>query len=370
MNLLFIRTSGGYSGAEKYNEYLFEGIKKYTDTSCSMITNSRLLYEKLKDVSESRKLICFPFPEIGTKKTLLISLLFLPWIYISYARLIYSPIKTIIILESMTEKLFLTTLLKLLHYRVVWIEHGPLFITNRAKVVKWLYCYIAKFTDKIIVVSKDTKRDLIKGGVEKEKVKIVYIGIFRKSDSGNSKINSRNLYHKPSVLGFVGTVCKEKGIAEFIDTASILIKDSPKIKFLVIGDGPKLEWAKQKVIDIKLTNNFEFTGFVSDVSPYLSKIDILFSPTKHHEGLSLSLLEALSAGCLVVARDIGGNKEIIKNKITGYLYKKDEEAITILEKVLCNSIKIVKIRKNGQAFVRKNFSSEKQTKEFVKIASS
>ena len=78
-------------------------------------------------------------------------------------------------------------------------------------------------------------------------------------------------------------------------------------------------WAKAYAKKLKIRRNVVFTGYVDDAAPNLKKIDILYFPTHHNEGLSLALLEALALGKIVIARDKGGNRELVIDKKTGFV---------------------------------------------------
>jgi len=375
MKLLFIRTTGGVSGAEMYNVYLLKALQKVRGVCVHLLTNYTPFLRKLKKERIPASYVYNPVPEAGTNRELLFSILwFYPMLFI-YLFKIKEAEHGIrfdtVVLESMTEKLFLTPYLRLLGYRVVWIEHGPLFTTNRSAIVKWFYRYKSKRPEAIIAVSEDTKKDLVKGGVSEKKVHAVHIGIeksffhYRNWDifnSGNSK--KQNQW----TIGFLGSVSKEKGIFEFLDVANTLIQKHVSTKFIIIGNGPFLPWAKEKVRSLHIQKNVSFTGYVDDVKKSLHQIDILFFPTRHHEGLSLALLEALAMGKIVLARDIGGNRELVIDKKTGFLFKGNaNEGYTILEKIMTKKIKISGIAKAAKEHITNNFSIEKQIHRFIDI---
>ena len=263
----------------------------------------------------------------------------------------------------MTEKLFLSPYLKLLGYHVIWIEHGPLFITDRSPLVKKLYVYKSTRPDAILAVSEDTKRDLIRGGVSARKIRVVHIGIEKIASPAKRDRNDKKRW----TIGFLGSVTEEKGIREFLNTAYAITQNNAYASFCVIGGGPLLGWARHYAQKLKIQKNIVFTGYVEDVTKYLAKIDILYFPTHHHEGISLALLEALAQGKIVVARDIGGNRELIIDKKTGYLFRTKEEGEKILEKIIMGKLPVENIRKSALKHIRKNFLLKTQIPKFIDI---
>jgi len=371
MKLLFIRTTGGMSGAEMYNVYLLKALQKVKAVTVHLLTDNLPFLRKLKKERIPSSLVFHPVAEAGTNRELLLSILwFYPvlFIYLYRIKQIEHGVRfDTVVLESMTEKLFLSPYLRLLGYRVIWIEHGPLFKTDRSALVKRLYIHKSKRPDAIIAVSEDTKKDLVKGGVSEKKVHVVHIGI-RKIASPSTSLGIRNDNEKKQwAIGFLGSVSKEKGIIEFLDVADTLIRKLANTKFIVIGNGPLLPWAKEKVRTLKIQKNVSFTGYVDDVKKSLHYIDILFFPTRHHEGLSLALLEALAMGKIVVARDIGGNRELILNKKTGFLFHTEDEGRRILEDLISRKLSTAGIREAALEHVKKNFSIKKQIPKFIDI---
>lgn len=288
MRLLFVRSANKFSGAEKYNIELLSKLKKYHDVT--LLTNLiNFKSAKFKVIIEN----WLP-EEVGTKKELLKTFFKLPIFLFLYLKRCRNY--EIIIFESRTEMIFLSILLKLWNKKVVWIQHGPLFISNTASIIKKLVVLNSLFIDRIIAVSKNTKKDLVNGGINKNKIKVIYIGV-------EIPIIKRTPHS--FTIGFLGTVTKEKGIIKFVN---YVLKH--KVKALVIGDGPDRDL---------VPNNISQVGYVTNVYSYLRKIDLLYLPTNHFEGISLAILEAMSCGIPVVTTNIGGNKEVIKNRYNGLL---------------------------------------------------
>jgi len=367
MRLLFIRTTGGMSGVERYNVMLLNALQKQKDISVHLLTNFKPFLQRLKQKHIPSSLIYHPIPEAGTKKELLLAILwFYPMLFVYLSKIKQIEGKKrfdTIILESMTEKLFLSPYLKLLGYHVIWIEHGPLFITDRSPLVKKLYVYKSTRPDAILAVSEDTKRDLIRGGVSARKIRVVHIGIEKIASPAKRDRNDKKRW----TIGFLGSVTEEKGIREFLNTAYAITQNHAYASFCVIGGGPLLGWARHYAQKLKIQKNIVFTGYVEDVTKYLAKIDILYFPTHHHEGISLALLEALAQGKIVVARDIGGNRELIIDKKTGYLFRTKEEGEKILEKIIMGKLPVENIRKSALKHIRKNFLLKTQIPKFIDI---
>ena len=171
------------------------------------------------------------------------------------------------------------------------------------------------------------------------------------------------------MVGFSGAICWEKGIRDFIETAFVVGEEVKNIKFLLIGDGPQLNWAKEAVKVLGMEKNFVFPGWQRNVWPFLVKMDIFFFPTLHLEGLSLALLEAMAAGIPIVARDIGGNRELVINGKTGYLFKEQtpEEVAEMIIKLLKDRKKREAMGRAARERIEKYFSEERWIKKLHKV---
>lgn len=325
MKIINIRTCNKVSGAEKYNLYLLKEITSKKKVDVLTLTDNSQFLKELQDAKLNTKLIP-AFKEIGTKRDLLRYIYYL-FTHINQIRLLIKQIEhfspNVVILQSMNEKLLLTLLLRNMSYKIIWIEHGPLFKTKRAWIIKRIYKVVGKYVNTIISVSHDTKEDLMSGGLKESKLAEAYIGIDTKYfvPFTNNKIQKGKRDFNivgTTVIGFIGTVGNEKGIDRFLFLAKKLLARDNDFFFIIVGDGPLLKEAKRKVQKSN-SSKFLFTGQIENVRDYLGIMDFLVFPTRHYEGISLSILESMSMKVCVLTTDLGGNKEIITNGENGLI---------------------------------------------------
>ena len=118
--------------------------------------------------------------------------------------------------------------------------------------------------------------------------------------------------------------------------------------------------------------NFIFTNTISDVESVLNifTISILLTNTKnHHEGTPNALLESMALEKPVIATNSGGNKELIKEGMSGYLVNDNSPEI-LADKclhLLNNRELRMGFGKNGRACVKKYFNINKMVSEFNKF---
>ena len=136
----------------------------------------------------------------------------------------------------------------------------------------------------------------------------------------------KRLYDKQLI--FAGRISKEKGILNLLTVAEKL---PPDIHMIIVGSGNE----EKKVKDAaKKLSNLHFLGYQprEETIKLIRGSDILIQPSLV-EGTSTSLLEAMACKTVIIATEIGGNKEIIENDKTGLLVPPDSHE-KILEQII------------------------------------
>ena len=137
-------------------------------------------------------------------------------------------------------------------------------------------------------------------------------------------------------IAIVGQLTPLKRQDLFLRAAAKLIKERhwTDVDFLVVGQpGVKDEdvaYANELCESVNvagLGDNIRFTGFVNDLPAKMPAFDIVVVPSQN-EAFSLALVEAMAAGCAVIASRVGGMAEIVEHEVTGlFLEREDESAL-------------------------------------------
>ena len=155
------------------------------------------------------------------------------------------------------------------------------------------------------------------------------------------------------VVTYIGRIVKDKGIDELIEAFINLLKKYPNLKLLLVGDyEDDLNPINKK--SKNLINEFDSiisVGYKKDIRRFLG-ITNLFTLPSYREGLPNSLIEAGSFGIPLLATDINGCNEIIKNNETGLLVKKKNS------KSLEDGIEKFIVNKNFYSYIRNNVRDE------------
>lgn len=195
--------------------------------------------------------------------------------------------------------------------KVVYTVHG--FDSIRVAFRKFLPIERAlQYLCKAIVgVSKYDEVHLKEEGI-KNNVKTVYNGLTIPNTSSLLSIDIFNRYSKTVLT--IARVNPQKNPRLFIDTARLM----PEYGFIWIGN-------QQEVTEYgELPNNCHFLGNIVNAGAYCSKADLFMLPS-NYEGLPMVIIEAMSFGKPIVASDVGGVSEIVRNNINGFVVDNNAE---------------------------------------------
>lgn len=172
-----------------------------------------------------------------------------------------------------------------------------------------------------IAVSETTRRQLIRAGISASDIAIIYNGI---DDRNINNIADQPKQH--DVL-FAGRLTNQKNLSLLIEAIKILTAGRPKIRAVLIGDGPAKPDLLQLVDKLDLKNNIFFTGFMprlDDVYRSMKQARIFVSPSLL-EGFGLAVAEANACGLPAVIVDNIWNAswEIIIDSHNGLIVDND-----------------------------------------------
>lgn len=203
-----------------------------------------------------------------------------------------------------------------------------------------------------LTISPSTKKDLLKAGISEKNITILPMGATLNLPK---KLPSKE---KNPTLIFVGRLCQVKNVAEAIGAFFLIIKDFPKAKFWIVGDGEKeyVNYLRKLVRQAKLINQIKFFGFVDEGKKFvlLAKAHILLHPSKR-EGWGLVVHEANSVGTPAIAYNSPGLRDIVKDGKNGLLCEENtpEEMSKKVISLLRNKSLYQKLQKGGLEEVKK-----------------
>jgi sugar transferase (PEP-CTERM/EpsH1 system associated) len=161
-------------------------------------------------------------------------------------------------------------------------------------------------------------------------------------------------------VGFIGSIISSKGVHIFLKAASEMIKTSPGVQFVVVGDLETDPHYSRKVREFaKLTNlepKVKFVGFQDDIPQILSLLDIVVVPSRRPDPWPNVVIEAMAKAKPVVASATGGILESVRDGETGFLFPPgDWES---LHKILLSLLQDEKLRRRIGATAQKHISEK------------
>ncbi len=174
---------------------------------------------------------------------------------------------------------------------------------------------------RLITVSKNVERFLqttakFPTGTFQTILNGVDVAKFRRAKRQETRDNLQ-LSSNDIIFICVGRLVDIKGHDVLIEAFS-MIKSSSPVKLLIVGDGPRRQSIENLIAKKKMSADIKVLGLREDV-PELLNLSDCFVLSSHSEGLSCSIIEAMAAGLPVVATDVGGNRELVRDGRSGYL---------------------------------------------------
>jgi glycosyltransferase involved in cell wall biosynthesis len=167
--------------------------------------------------------------------------------------------------------------------------------------------------DKTVAVSSDIRNTLVRDyGFRANRVDMIHNGIVV------PKMNRHSDMKSGFVVGSAGRFVAVKDYPLMVNVAKEVVMKAGEIRFELAGEGPALGDIKALIDKYGLQGHFNLCGFLDDVSPYYQGLDVYVN-TSLHEGIPMSVLEAMAYGVPVVVPKVGGLQEFVTDGVDGYL---------------------------------------------------
>lgn len=211
---------------------------------------------------------------------------------------------------------------------VVHTFHGHVltgyFASGRTALFRSLERALARVSDVLIAVSPQVRDDLVALGVApREKFAVIRLGIDLSDrleaaeDAGEYR---RRLGVRPEqfVVGWVGRMTEIKRAVDAVEIVARLSQRGADAVLCMVGDGPDRLAVETRANELGLAASSLFLGYQRDVGPYYGVFDALVLSSAN-EGTPVSVIEALASGTPVVAFDVGGVADVVRDGVDGFL---------------------------------------------------
>ncbi|HID06504.1 MAG TPA: glycosyltransferase family 1 protein, partial [Armatimonadetes bacterium] len=180
---------------------------------------------------------------------------------------------------------------------------------------RYMLPFISRYCDCAIALNRETAKELREAGFAPEHIAHVPNGVV----VSNTHKHTYKL-HAPARLVFVGRLQRQKGLDILLRALAQLkaIRPTANWKLNVFGEGPRRAEYENLADDLGIAKQVQFEGQVPDVPTQLVAADIFILPSRA-EGMSNTLLEAMTTGLPCIATHISGNTDLIENNANGLL---------------------------------------------------
>jgi PEP-CTERM/exosortase A-associated glycosyltransferase len=201
----------------------------------------------------------------------------------------------------------------------------------RYRITRGLESYALRRADAITTICEGLRGDILGRGIAAEKVTVIPNAV---------NIENFNLGQLPDLclvrnlglegkflLGFIGSFYAYEGLSILLRALPKMLSGNPDIRILLVGGGPQSEELRALAAQLGIEDKVTFTGRVphDQVQHYYNLIDILVYPRLQMRLTDLVTplkpLEAMAQGRLIVASDVGGHLELIRDGETGILFR-------------------------------------------------
>ncbi|MDP1650471.1 MAG: glycosyltransferase, exosortase A system-associated [Rubrivivax sp.] len=212
------------------------------------------------------------------------------------------------------------------------VDHGTTTEGSlRYRLTRRLETHALRQAAHVFTICEGLRLDIASRGIPADKVTVipnaVDIDNFEPGGTPDAALKARLGLDGATVLGFIGSFYAYEGLDLLLAALPQLLKQRPDLRVLLVGGGPQEAALKAQALQLGVADKVVFTGRVphAEVQRYYDLVDVLTYP-RHSMRLTelvtpLKPLEAMAQGRLLVASDVGGHKELIRDGETGVLFQ-------------------------------------------------
>ncbi len=199
----------------------------------------------------------------------------------------------------------------------------------KSAVDRWLLDFMRR-CQHIIIPSESMREILTTDYGLKNRFTVIptgiNLGLYDQTDREKFRIKKR--WSKDTVMVSVGRLAPEKNWPVLLQATSLVLKDHPQFRFVLIGDGPDRKYLEDLAMELDIHHRVTFTGQIqfSEIPAYMEAAD-LFGFASITETQGLVILEAMAARLPVVAVDACGTRDFLRHGQHGYLVENDPQAL-------------------------------------------
>ena len=227
--------------------------------------------------------------------------------------------------------------------------------------------------DSVTYVSKTLQSEISNWIKIQAKQSVVYPGVQRGEVTREQVVDFSRMYGtegKQPILVFVGLLewkMKVEGVKILLEALARIRERHQDMMLILVGDGSRRGEVEDVIGNLGLSDVVVITGLMDNVFVPLELCDIYVHITLQ-EGLGQALLEAMSMGKPVIASNIGGISEVIRDGENGVLVHPDVESVSsAIEDLLEDRSSLNQLGERALKHVKSHYTWENATRDFLEL---
>lgn len=174
--------------------------------------------------------------------------------------------------------------------------------------------------------------------------------------------------HDQIKIAMVGRLVPLKRVDLIIESMPALVQSFPNVHFYIFGSGPAEQQLKALALQSSVTEHIHFRGHQTKIYPYMTQFDLLLMPSDH-EGLPMTLLEAMALNCPVAAHAVGGMRSLLQDGEFGYLTQQHNVNgyIALISEALKDRVRLKNTAARAKEHVRQHYNSAQKCLAYLQL---
>ena len=219
-------------------------------------------------------------------------------------------------------------------FRWVAFHHGYTDTDLKMRVYNQVDRWTLRHADAVVIPCAAFAGDIRSMGVGRDRIAVVHNAVTVRAPIERQLARRQLGLQNTTAIVAVGRLSREKGHDLLVDACASL-RAPGGVTVVIAGDGPERDRLARRALDAGVALRLD--GFQADVAAYYAAADVFVLPSRS-EGSPNALLEAMAAGCAIVAARAGGVPEILEDGHAGLLAAPDADAMrAALQRMLASA---------------------------------
>jgi glycosyltransferase involved in cell wall biosynthesis len=186
-----------------------------------------------------------------------------------------------------------------------WLGHNAQHISVSRHSASVLAIEYAYSLDRIEVIHNGVDPELFHPATPEQRSQL--------RRSAGEKFNGQPWDDHVLLACTVARLSRQKGLFDLVESAAELVKESPNLKMVILGEGELRRSLRERINALGLQQQLILAGNLprTQVAEWLAACDLFVLPSRYEGGPATALMEAMACACAVVATDVSGTSEIV-----------------------------------------------------------